>query len=281
MKQQRQQRQQLRLRLQGGGGPHLVGFDGTPFLFKGYPDAVFSMLSEQSHMVNALFGNIGPAHGLETDVWMVGFGARFGTALELELRLDIDPRDTQLFREQSARPPAGPRRRGKLAAKHETKMRVRLLDPKFLNVVVNGAHRVDLLRAVNPDDASDGPLAILKTPLMELAFYLETEDVLHLDLQVKLLDRPYAMSGVLGQPLQWALDGASGGAVQDGVLAGDDRRFEVGDGLLGTRYAAGLFQKGGRAPGPAARPRALLLGRGRAAPAGFPLVAGSGSRLLL
>ncbi|KAI8475425.1 MAG: pectin lyase fold/virulence factor [Monoraphidium minutum] len=286
------------------GDPHLVGFDGTPFLFKGYPDAVFALISEQNHMVNALFGNIGPAHGLDTDVWMIGFGAGYGTALELELRVDVDPRDIELFRDE--------------AAKHDTKMRVRLLDPKFLHIVVNGTHRDDLLRsgraveglvggatlyfpppdAVNPGDASDGPLAILKTPLMELAFYLETEDALHLDLQarphapplpplrgrhrrVKLLDRPSAMSGVLGQTLQWALDGASGGAVADGVLAGDDRRFEVGDGLLGTRYAAGLFQSGGRAAGPAARPRALLLERGAATLAAFPLVAGSGSRLLL
>ncbi|KAI8475422.1 MAG: hypothetical protein J3K34DRAFT_456322 [Monoraphidium minutum] len=353
------------------GDPHLVGFDGTPFLFKGYPDAVFTLISEQSHMVNALFGNIGPAHGLDTDVWMVGFGARYGTALELELRLDVDPRDIELFRDE--------------AAKHDTKMRVRLLDPKFLHIVVNGAHRDDLLRsgraveglvggatlyfpppnAVNPGDASDGPLAILKTPLMELAFYLETEDALHLDMQarphapplplplpplrgrhcggdrrvaahtpnadmgciydagtnmplpamrlrssaslmpalaaatqVKLLDRPYAMSGVLGQTLKWALDGDSGGAVEDGVLAGDDSRFEVGDGIMGTRYDAGLFQSGGGAAGPGAwSPRSAgpLLGADRLAAAGprallalrmptlaaFPLVAGSGSRLLL
>ncbi|KAI8474200.1 MAG: hypothetical protein J3K34DRAFT_456885 [Monoraphidium minutum] len=323
------------------GDPHLTGFDGSRFLFKGYPDAVFSLISERLHMVNALFGNIGPAHGLETDVWMVGFGVRYGSGLELELRLDIDPRDIQLFRDEgpspgvdsqqcagapmseaggqecahtkhhastaiipaatpSSTPPNDPFD-SHTAAQHATKMRVKLLDPKFLHIVVNGAHRDDLLRsgkaveglagstalyfpppdAVNPGDAIDGPLAILTTPLMELAFYLETEDALHLDLQVKLLGlAPDGMSGVLGQTLEWALTGTSRGAVVDGVLAGDDARFEVPGGLMGAGHAGSLFE-GGAAPkakrgakSAAAVSRALLL---RPWPAlNFPLVASTG-----
>lgn len=32
----------------------MTGFDGKPFLFKGYPDAHFAMLSHPEHQVNAL-----------------------------------------------------------------------------------------------------------------------------------------------------------------------------------------------------------------------------------
>jgi len=80
-------------------------------------------------------------------------------------------------------------------AKHATKMRVAFPDQEFLHVEVNGAHRDDLLysgkllrpspdvliyfppaQAVNPGDAKDGPLAVIKTSKFELTVLKETED---------------------------------------------------------------------------------------------------------
>lgn len=53
--------------------------------------------------------------------------------------------------------------------------------------------------AVNPNDAHDGPIAIFKSPLIDLTISRETEGAAHLDLGVRLAGRIPEMHGVLGQ----------------------------------------------------------------------------------
>ena len=146
------------------GDPHIHGFDGTPFLFDGEEGAVFALISERDHQVNALFGSVGPKHGVDSTIWMLGFGVRVRDELALAVHIDADPEDIALFRDERAR--------------HGTKMRVRMPEREFLHIELNGRHADGLLysgralrpskgalvyfppaTAVNPNDATDGELA--------------------------------------------------------------------------------------------------------------------------
>ena len=144
--------------------PHFFGFDGTPFFFDGKDDAVFALLSEPEHQVNALFGSVGPKAGVDSTIWMLGFGVRVRDELALSVHIDADPEDIRLFRDERA--------------KHGTKMRVALPERRFLHIELNGRHADALLysgkvlrpspavllyfppaSAVNPDDATAGERA--------------------------------------------------------------------------------------------------------------------------
>ncbi|KAI8477400.1 MAG: hypothetical protein J3K34DRAFT_515740 [Monoraphidium minutum] len=161
-----------------------------------------------------------------------------------------DPRGLRLYTDPAAKPDAN--------------VRVALPDDCFLHVVLNGAHRDHLLYSglaimegmpegtvvyfppatvVNPGDARDGPLIVIKTPEAELAIMRETEGALHLDLGVKLSARFEEMQGVLGQTLEWARDGSGPAHVKDGALAGvGDGAFEVTGGLMGHAFPRGLYE---------------------------------------
>ena len=143
------------------GDPHFFGFDGTPFFFDGKDDAVFSLISEPDHQINALFGSVGPSHGVDSTIWMLGFGVRVRDELALAVHIDAAPEDIKLFRDERA--------------KHGTKMRVKMPERKFLHIELNGRHADELLHsgrvlrlskdalvyfppatAINPNDATDG-----------------------------------------------------------------------------------------------------------------------------
>ncbi len=68
----------------------------------------------------------------------------------------------------------------------------------------------------------DGTLVVITTPDLEIYFTLETEGVLHLDVQVKLRSQDLTMpDGVLGQTVLWQLPEA------DKQLASGTEGFEV------------------------------------------------------
>lgn len=80
----------------------------------------------------------------------------------------------------------------------------------------------------HPDDAQDGPAMVITTPYVKLVIYVETEEVLHYDIQVSLaggfnLDD---LHGVLGQTARW-------GRLpdEDRVIQGDEPDY-ITPGLL-------------------------------------------------
>lgn len=247
------------------GDPHFFGFDGTPFFFDGSDNANFALISEADHQINAKFGSLGPSHGVDSTIWMIGFGIKVRDELSVLLHIDTDPSKIKLFRDDDA--------------KHATKMRVAFPDQEFLHVEVNGAHRDDLLysgkllrpspdvliyfppaQAVNPGDAKDGPLAVIKTSKFELTVLKETEDAAHLDLNVKIVGDIKEMHGVLGQTLHWRPEDAAS-KVKDGDLVEDPKNFELKDGLLGTDFKYKRFKAAAGAEKKAATSRHLLAGK--------------------
>ncbi|KAI8475142.1 MAG: hypothetical protein J3K34DRAFT_456412 [Monoraphidium minutum] len=248
--------------------PHFSGFDGTGFLFKGYP-GVFSLLSEPAHQVKAEFGSVGPSHGANTSIWMTGCGVRYGDALSLELKFDFQDPASQLklYRDPDA--------------KHATQMRVQHPETGFLHVEVNGRHSDHLIgsgapfeglpphltvffppkTAVNAGDRTDGPICVIITPSLELTISKETEDSMHLDLTVKVTG-PLSMDadGVLGQTVGWTAHGAPKGAVVAGIWVAGDGQFEVKNGLLGAECPHNRF-KAAAAGGVKAHPGASAVRR--------------------
>ena len=63
---------------------------GTPFFFDGYADATFALLSERDHQVNAKFGSVGPKHGVDSTIWMTGFGILHASGLELSIEIETN-----------------------------------------------------------------------------------------------------------------------------------------------------------------------------------------------
>jgi len=45
---------------------------GTPFFFDGSDNANFALISEADHQINAKFGSLGPSHGVDSTIWMIG-----------------------------------------------------------------------------------------------------------------------------------------------------------------------------------------------------------------
>ncbi|KAI8464336.1 MAG: hypothetical protein J3K34DRAFT_120166 [Monoraphidium minutum] len=238
--------------------PHFMGMDGTSFFFEGRNDAVFALLSQRTLQVNALFGSIGPKEGAQSSIWMTAFGVRAGGELAVELRISAAPQDIQLY--SDARGPG-----------QEEVMRV-MLPEKALSVAVNGARRDELLgsgtalqagadgtvvffpgkEAINKDDAQDGPVMVIRTPVAEITILKETEGAAHLDLTFKLLKPVDKMSGLLGQTYHW-IKARPEGAVADGKLTAPPEDFEVSGGLLGTVFKGTAFDAAAAAALPVAR----------------------------
>ncbi len=91
--------------------------------------------------------------------------------------------------------------------------------------------------AINEGDANDGPIAVVQTADYAFTIYYETEDSLHLDINVDILsNRVMDVHGVLGQTVAWAMDNAEGGAPHTHTVEGVDADYEVDAGLLGVDF---------------------------------------------
>lgn len=85
-------------------------------------------------------------------------------------------------------------------------------------------------------EAQDGALVILTTPDLELVLTLETEGVLHLDVQARMRSAELTMpDGVLGQTFMWQLP------TVEKELATPDADFSVEGGLAGVACSTCLF----------------------------------------
>lgn len=95
------------------------------------------------------------------------------------------------------------------------------------------------------NDPTDGPVAIISTPDMDLQLYLESEDIWHLDFKVALKNKgaDYKWHGILGQSVYWAHGAAA-------EVEGGDLDYVLPDGLLGTEFRYSRF---GRDEAPAAK----------------------------
>ncbi|KAI8466804.1 MAG: hypothetical protein J3K34DRAFT_52212 [Monoraphidium minutum] len=258
----------------GEADPHFTGFGGHKFFFDGRDDAAFNIFSEPNTQVNAHFGSIGPKHGVDSTIWMTGFGIRYADKLAMQIKLDVDPAGMSLYRDE--------------AASHATKMRVKLPKGRFLSIELNGKNRDELAgsgrlakglpagvsvyfppaTAVNPNDASDGPVAIIRTPTAHISIHYESEDAAHLDVKLQITGELAGDAhGLMGQTLAWMQDGP-GAAIKDGVLAAPPAEFEVPGGLLGVEWPHNKFgAKAAKAPGHATR-RMLAAFRGLEATSG-------------
>ncbi|KAI8468582.1 MAG: hypothetical protein J3K34DRAFT_470761 [Monoraphidium minutum] len=85
-------------------------------------------------------------------------------------------------------------------------------------------------------DSTDGPIAVINTPDMVLEWYVESEDIWHLDFKVTLKKQGTAgkMHGILGQSLHWARGAPAS-------KEGGDLDYVLPDGLLGTEFRYSRF----------------------------------------
>lgn len=82
----------------------------------------------------------------------------------------------------------------------------------------------------------DGALVILTTPDLEVVLTLETEGVLHLDVQARMRSADLAMpDGVLGQTFMWQLP------TVDKALATPDEDFSIEGGLSASQCRTCVF----------------------------------------
>ncbi|KAI8473059.1 MAG: hypothetical protein J3K34DRAFT_519240 [Monoraphidium minutum] len=230
----------------GGGGedPHLQGFFGHRYSFcdHGAPcmGRAFSMLSAVAHALNTRVTRMaGPDRWPWAGTWITGLGFLFANVLSVELELATDA--------QYAVKPDG---RGPGTTTAEVP---RDWAGVFATLRVNGedaAARIgssDTVRAGDASvhfpaarhqgDATDGPVLVVTTPSMQVTFYLESEDVTHLDFAVTLLNGAAAsepMHGLLGQSLAWVADAPA-------VIEGAELEYAVEGGLLGTAFKYGAF----------------------------------------
>ncbi|KAI8472252.1 MAG: hypothetical protein J3K34DRAFT_457897 [Monoraphidium minutum] len=233
------------------------------------------MLSERRNLINAKVNrhagaDAWPAAG----TWMVGFGQRFGTSFSMELALRTD---TPF---EVATPAAGAPRalhpagaggalRDLLATACVNGESVLRLVGSGETLSFAGGCKVFFPIATHANDATDGALAVVTTPDLEVTYYAESEDTWHLDLRVGLTvaNKVQRMHGLLGQTLHW--DEATPAAVE----GGDDLRYAVqGGDLLSADFAYSQF---GKAASPAAKLRRALSSGAAPAAAARGLAAGT------
>ncbi|KAI8474249.1 MAG: hypothetical protein J3K34DRAFT_518375 [Monoraphidium minutum] len=279
--------------VQAGGtaDPHMQGFNGAEYAFcdpaaggAACQGHAMALLSERSHLLNARITRLaGPDAWPWAGTWMTAFGFRWSDKLLVQLEMATDV--------QYNVKPAGERGAG------ATRAVVRAdWAGVFASAKVNGedvvakigsgdtlafglgadAASVHFPEGRHPGDTTDGPVMVITTPGMQVTFYLETEDITHLDFAVALLPGKSAitaMHGLLGQSLGWARGAAAA------VEGGDDMLYAVAGGdLLGAGFKYSLFGKAPAATTDAPRMRTVLAGAGAARAL---LLAGSSAALRL
>ncbi|KAI8472651.1 MAG: hypothetical protein J3K34DRAFT_502974 [Monoraphidium minutum] len=246
----------------------ISGFNGATYEFANGPEfqgRAYSLTSESRSAFNALVerhagDNAFPAAGS----WMTGFGLRTrssvaGTAgftLALRMKTDTEFKLVEDKRNSKTRAlhPDGPK--GRLAALFESfEVNGRpsldaLESGRTLEFPESGV-TVHLPATRHKNDPTDGPIAIITTPDMNLEWYIESEDTWHLDFKVALKGVS-RMHGILGQSLHWARGAPA-------TKEGTDLEYALPDGLLGTEFAYSRF---GREEAAAAAPARRLLAGG-------------------
>ncbi|KAI8467054.1 MAG: hypothetical protein J3K34DRAFT_524055 [Monoraphidium minutum] len=270
----------------GNSDPHLQAFTGQQFEFCGTdrPECkgqAFAIASEARMQVNAEVDRLaGPDAWPAAGTWITGLGLRSaaGAGMAVELRMRKDAAYTVVpegGKTRALQPEGAPKGaaglRALLAAASVNGEDVLGKVGSGETLDLGGGNSVHLPANTHTGDATDGPVMVVKTPDTTWTWYLESEDTWHLDFKVALNagNAITRMHGLLGQTLHWARDSP---AVLEG---GDELRYAVRDGLLGSDFAFNLFGKaGGRAPAGSRRELTQATSAGLAAgsPAALALV---------
>ncbi|KAI8474189.1 MAG: hypothetical protein J3K34DRAFT_518333 [Monoraphidium minutum] len=242
--------------------PHVRGFNGAEYAFCD-PAAggavchghVMAVLSESTHLLNARITRLaGPDSWPWAGTWMTAFGFRWSDKLSVELGMATDVQ----YAVKTAGKPGATRAEvpsdwaGVIAAARVNGQDVAAKIGSGDTMAFGSgaaAASVHFPKGRHPDDPTDGPVMVITTPAMQVTFYLETEDVTHLDFAVALRaskssDAVTEMHGLLG-----CAD----------LVGGDDMLYAVDGGdILGAGFKYSLFGKAPNA-GAARLTRALLL----------------------
>ncbi|KAI8475728.1 MAG: hypothetical protein J3K34DRAFT_28891 [Monoraphidium minutum] len=207
------------------------------------------MLSESAHLLNTRITRLaGPDAWPWAGTWMTAFGFRWSKKLSVELEMATDVK--YAVEPNGGEPPSATRAEvpsdwaGVIAAARvngqDVAARIGSGDTMAFGSGAAAAS-VHFPKDRHPGDPTDGPVMVITTPSMQVTFYLETEDVTHLDFAVDLLpskDPITGMHGLLGQSLSWARGAPAA------VEGGDDMLYVVADGdLLGAGFKYSLFGK--------------------------------------
>lgn len=244
----------------GTADPHYTGFDGTHFEFGSNDRAkgkTFALLSMPNHLLNTAMDSApGPARWPFWGTWMRGFGFRFADALSVELMLrplELPLVNVSRRREEALERQVLPEQGGYGA---------------LMALRVNGQAADDLLESgvtlrftaadgglvtvhfptddsKHPGDPTDGPVLVVATPQAKVVVFAETEQVLHLDLQLSLVNNIPVddLHGVMGQTLRWQsareagreLEGEQDDYVTGGLLEPDFKFSTFGKPVPATR----------------------------------------------
>ncbi|KAI8470532.1 MAG: hypothetical protein J3K34DRAFT_521313 [Monoraphidium minutum] len=266
----------------GGSGsdPHVVGFNGAKYEFANGPEfqgLAYGLMSSRGTALNALVErHAGSDEFPAAGSWLTGLGLRTRGAaagasdFTLMLRMKTStPFDLiQDGGKTRALHPDGPK--GRLAALFEA---FEVNGRPSLNEIESGdtlefpksGVTVHLPAERHGGDSTDGPIAVINTPDMVLEWYVESEDIWHMDFKVSLKKQGAAgkMHGILGQSLHWARGAPA-------AKEGGDLDYVLPDGLLGTDFRYSRFGREEIAASAADPARRLLSPTIRP-----PLVAGS------
>ncbi|KAI8477512.1 MAG: hypothetical protein J3K34DRAFT_477042 [Monoraphidium minutum] len=236
------------------GDPHVQGFHGHRYAYCEAEDGkpcqgqVFSMISEPAHAINARINRLaGPDAWPHAGTWMTGFGMRYSRDLSAELELDtgveyaVKP-DSRGNGTTRATVPAD--WAGVFAGARVNGADVLPKIGSGETLAFAGPTSVHFPASRHASDPTDGPVMIVTTPDMKVTFFLETEDITHLDFAVALTGASAGatMHGVLGQSLAWPADSKA-------AFEGTDMDYVVEGGLLGTKFKFGAFTGVARAGG--------------------------------
>ncbi|KAI8462208.1 MAG: hypothetical protein J3K34DRAFT_504083 [Monoraphidium minutum] len=235
--------------------PHVRGFNGAEYAFCDPEHGtgatcngrVIAMLSEVDHLLNTRITRLaGPDSWPWAGTWMSAFGLRWSDKLSVELEMATD---VKYAVNQNGECELGTTRAevptdwaGVIAAAKVNGQNVAAKIGSGDTMAFGSgteAASVHFPKGRHPGDPTDGPVMVINTPAMQarVTFYLETEDITHLDFSVALKHAKNAMHGMLG-------------------CGGDDMLYSVASGdLLGAGFKYSLF---GKAPA-ADAPRRLFL----------------------
>lgn len=226
----------------GEGDPRLQGFNGHKYTFCFHttePECqgrVFNLISSELYHFNTELKRMPGENAFPFSAsWMTGFGLLYGPHFTAQLRLRTDIDYTLYIDPSYANKTRGSHPDGahgsfrSLIASFRINGEDKMGYIESLETLDYGPVTVHFPTSHHASDPTDGPVAIITTPEMTVSWYIESEDIWHLDFSIELdyYHGIQKMHGALGQSLYWPADGKA--EVEDGDLA-----YAVEDGILGT-----------------------------------------------
>ncbi|KAI8473687.1 MAG: hypothetical protein J3K34DRAFT_410240 [Monoraphidium minutum] len=242
----------------GAGDPRFVMFTGQPFEIcmadKGRQvcqGKVFNILTEEHHQVNVEMNKFqGPDSFPYMATWMTGFGFNYRdrhygleSTVELTMRTDVEYKvikdDKGNFRTAHPGGDGGGFRALLSTFKVNGQSVLWRVETGKTQIMV-GNMSVYFADHKHPHDPTDGPIVVIVTPDLRLTFYMESDDIWHLDfnLQIRSNHQLNKVHGILGQsmPPQWTKTNIM---MLEGKM---EKKYIVENGLLGSEFKYNLYQ---------------------------------------